>query len=193
MGSITMLIIGTVAALAFPPELGSNKNLIDFANGSDRALTIAAVYVFCLANNITTIPVFSIMIRYTLLEHKILRKPWIANLLAILLPWMLVIPFSTGSGFDVIIEFGGSIFIGVTCFVAPPVLFLCALKPDWWVKLTGSTADVEDLEKDIPTVDEDSQFPVVAGKKQTDLMSYGTVAILAALMASLIYSWYTAA
>ena len=193
IGSITMLVVGTLAALAFVPELGSNKNLIDLANSSDRALTIASVYVFCLANNITTIPVFSIMIRYTLLEHKILRKPWIANMLAILLPWMLVIPFSTGSGFDVIIEFGGSIFIGVTCFVAPPVLFLCALRPEWWVKLTRQHPVEEDVEKNDVHELTDTQFPIIEGKKTTDIMSYGTLAILAALLASLIYSWYSSA
>lgn len=206
IGSITMLIIGVVAALAFAPSLGSDKNLIDVANGSDRALTIASVYIFSLANNITTIPVFSIMIRYTLLEHKILRKPWVANLLAIALPWLLVIPFSTGSGFDMIIEFGGSVFIGVTCFVAPPVLFLCALRPKWLFRndeaeqSTGAVTRemTEDVEKNdcLGASNElngftDPQFPEIEGKKHKDRMSFGTLAILGALSASLIYSWYS--
>lgn len=194
IGSVTMVIIGVLAAMAFAPALDTDKNLIDFANDSNRAMTIAAVYIFSLANNVTTIPVFSIMIRYTLLEHKIIRKPWIANLLAIALPWLLVIPFSTGSGFDNIIDFGGSIFIGITCFVAPPVLFICALRPSWLFKSNTEqdigTCDVEAEEPARVHELSDPQFPEIADKKRVDSLSVGSFAILGALLASLVYSWY---
>ena len=196
IGSVTMILIGALAAMAFAPVLGSAKNLIDFANDSNRPLTLAAVYVFSLANNVTTIPVFSIMIRYTLLEHKVIRRPWIANLLAILLPWLLVIPFSTGSGFDMIIDFGGSIFIGVTCFVAPPVLFICALRPKWLFRGATETPE-KDAEADQANSEErvhelaDEQFPPIRDQKRVDLLSIGSFAILGALMGSLGYSWYS--
>ncbi len=204
IGSITMLILGILGALAFAPQLaGSDKNLIDFASDTNRPVTIAAVYIFSLANNVTTVPVFSIMIRYTLLEHKILRKPWVANLLAIGLPWLLVIPFSTGSGFQKIIDFGGSIFIGITCFVAPPVLFVCAIKPKWIFR-SNRNAPVkheEDIEGNTITPmtsaietqhDNDVQFPPITAEKHVNYMSVGSLVILAGLIGCLIYSWVTA-
>ena len=186
IGSLTMIVIGVLAGLAFAPQLGTTKNLIDFANESNRALTIAAVYVFSLANNVTTIPIFSIMVRYTLIEHKIIRRPWIANVVAIGLPWLLVIPFSTGSGFDTVIDFGGSIFIGVTCFVAPPVLFVCALRPSWLFR-NKSSVDVENAEvHDLG----DPQLPQFTNRKHVNLLSGSSIAFLALLLASLAYSWY---
>lgn len=198
IGSVTMLVIGVIAALAFPPDFSSNKNLIDLANASNRGLTIAAVYVFSLANNVTTIPVFSIMIRYTLMEHKIIRKAWIANILAIALPWLLVVPFSTGSGFNNMIDFGGSIFIGVTCFVAPPVLFICALRPEWIFKKKISREDTRDADSEgmndaAPIQHEltDPQFPRFQDKRKINFFSAAGSALLALLLGSLVYAWYT--
>lgn len=197
IGSLTMVVIGVLGALAFPPLLGSDKNLIDFASSSDRPVTIAAVYIFSLANNITTVPVFSIMIRYTLLEHKLIRKAWIANLVAILLPWLLVIPFSTGSGFSLIIEFGGSIFIGITCFVAPPVLFICALKPEWFHKkqTEGDLENTDEGDKIEDTIyrepEGSEQFLKIENPKHVSAYTTGSCVVLATLITSLVYSWYT--
>ena len=203
IGSATMLVLGILGALAFAPVIGSDKNLIDFASDTNRPVTIAAVYIFSLANNVTTVPVFSIMIRYTLLEHKILRKPWVANILAIAVPWLLVIPFSTGSGFQNIIDFGGSIFIGITCFVAPPILFVCALRPKWIFKNrpVESTQPDQDVEGNTLTPmtstietqqDNDAQFPPITAQKPVNYMSVGSLVLLAGLIGCLVYSWATA-
>lgn len=200
IGSVTMVIIGVLAALAFPPDLDSDKNLIDLANSTNRGLTIAAVYIFSLANNVTTVPVFSIMIRYTLMEHKIIKKAWIANILAIALPWLLVVPFSTGSGFNKMIDFGGSIFIGVTCFVAPPILFICALRPHWIFKNqarisreTTAEMDPEQLQPTIPVQNSltDPQFPPVHDKRKINVFSGASFALLAVLFGALVYAWYS--
>jgi len=200
IGSITMIVIGILGGMAFPMILGSSKNLIDFASDSNRPLTIASVYIFSLANNVTTVPVFSIMIRYTLMEHKIIRKPWIGNILAIAVPWMLIVPFSTGSGFQNIIEFGGSVFIGITCFVAPPVLFLCALRPKWLFRSAEESAQEADIEehagvpKDPDAQDDnDTQFPNIVNEKSVNILGGGTFVILGLLLASLIYAWITSA
>ena len=195
IGSATMVIIGVIAGLAFAPQLGSSKNLIDLANESDRPMTLAAVYIFSLANNVTTIPVFSIMVRYTLIEHKVIRKPWLANVVAIALPWLLVIPFSTGAGFDLVIDFGGSIFIGVTCFVAPPVLFICAMRPTWLFKAQQQSENI-DVEKDDDNQAvgchelSDPQLPPFTDQKRINILSVSSFAFLGALLASLAYSWY---
>ncbi len=197
IGSLTMIIMGVLAGLAFAPQLNSTKNLIDYANESNRAVTIAAVYIFSLANNVTTIPIFSIMVRYTLIEHKIIRKPWVANLIAIALPWLLVIPFSTGSGFDTVIDFGGSIFIGVTCFVAPPILFVCALRPKWIFKQAQPDSQTADLEKEEEVVAihelSDPQLPEFSDQKRVNLLSGSSLALLGVLLALLAYSWYASA
>jgi hypothetical protein len=203
IGSVTMLVLGILGALAFAPVIGSDKNLIDFASDTNRPVTIAAVYIFSLANNVTTVPVFSIMIRYTLLEHKILRKPWIANILAIGVPWLLVIPFSTGASFQKVVDLGGSIFIGITCFVAPPILFVCALRPKWIFKNRKNpsveyTEDVEvnnltPMTSELETqTDNDAQFPPITGDKHVNYMSAASLVLLAGLIGCLIYSWVNA-
>lgn len=196
IGSFTMIIIGVLAGLAFDPQFNTSKNLIDFANESNRAITIAAVYVFSLANNVTTVPVFSIMIRYTLIEHKIIRKPWIANILAIAVPWLLVIFFSTGSGFNTVIDFGGSIFIGVTCFIAPPVLFICALRPELIFKKlpSNSTPNTGNAKPNSHEMHElsDPQMPAITGSKRINILSCSSLGFLGCLIGLLCYSWYAA-
>ena len=55
--------------------------------------------------NITSIPVFSMIIRLNLIQSKV--PAGLASLIAIGLPWMLSIPFYTGRGFETISEVAG--------------------------------------------------------------------------------------
>jgi len=73
----------------------------------------------------TTIPVFSIIVRYNLLQNKVFPKG-ISNFIAVVLPWIVVIPFLTGSGLNAIINWGTLIFAAVANFIIPFLVYFKA-------------------------------------------------------------------
>jgi len=125
VATLTFFILGYFGALAyhFPADgdILSVINASDHANAFDRAL----VYLFPLMILATTIPVFSIIVRYNLLQNKVMSKP-LANFIAVILPWILVIPFLTGSGLNTIITWGTLIFSSVANFVIPFLVYFRA-------------------------------------------------------------------
>ena len=139
IASIMMFLIGMFGGTAFTPYYFTTKNLMDQIDEANRPLSIAAMYLFSLANNITSIPVFSICIRYCLIEFDTVR-PSLATALSVIVPWLLVLPFSTGKGFSTIITYGGMIFLSVTGFIIPPILFYLAVHNDRDIKLDGVTS-----------------------------------------------------
>jgi len=73
----------------------------------------------------TTIPVFSIIVRYNLLQNKIFPKG-VSNFIAVVLPWIVVIPFLTGNGLNSIINWGTLIFASVANFIIPFLVYFKA-------------------------------------------------------------------
>lgn len=74
----------------------------------------------------TTIPVFSIVVRYNLMQSNI-HKGW-ANIFAVALPWIVVIPFLTGNGLNEILSWGTLFFTSVANFIIPFAIYIKACK-----------------------------------------------------------------
>ncbi len=68
-----------------------------------------AIYVFPIANLMTSIPVFSILIRYNLLNSGICKKA-MANVLAVVLPWVMALFFYAGNQLNYLIEWSSAVF-----------------------------------------------------------------------------------
>jgi len=75
----------------------------------------------------STIPVFSVVIRYNLVENNLCRKIT-ANFWAVVFPWILAIPFYTGSGFLNVINWTSLFVNGFVNLVLPFVFYLLALQ-----------------------------------------------------------------
>ena len=83
----------------------------------------SAAQVFPAANLMTSIPIFSVMVRYNLVNAK-LMSPWPANLVAIGLPWALALVFYSGNALGELINWSSAAFFGAVNLVLPPLLFL---------------------------------------------------------------------
>jgi len=59
-------------------------------------LANVSVYAFPEVVLVSSIPVFSIIVRYNLIESGLMRKHW-ANIWSVLVPWVVAIPFYTGN------------------------------------------------------------------------------------------------
>ena len=87
----------------------NDQTMLNMLQDSSNVLTHITFYLFPCVVNLTSIPVFAIMQRYNLLEAQVCG-PKMANFLGVVLPWLICIPFYTGSGFSEVVNWGGILF-----------------------------------------------------------------------------------
>jgi len=125
IATTTFFVLGYFGALSyqFPP----NGDILSVINNSQQsnAFDKALVYLFPLMVLATTIPVFSIIVRYNLLQNKIFPKG-LSNFIAVVLPWIVVLPFLTGNGLNSIINWGSLIFASMANFIIPFLVYFKA-------------------------------------------------------------------
>lgn len=125
IATIVFLLLGYFGALSYHfPRDGDILSVIN-SSPQSNAFDKALVYLFPLMVLATTIPVFSIIVRYNLLQNKVFPKG-VSNFIAVVLPWIAVIPFLTGSGLNAIINWGTLIFSSVANFIIPFLVYFKA-------------------------------------------------------------------
>merc|ERR1719469_201003 len=117
-------IVGIIGGMAYEPFYTTDENLFSKLNAGSSTIGKATVTVYPMLQNFTSIPVFSILIRNNLQQSGV--NPTLCFLLAVVLPWVMSVPFYTGSGFDMISEVGGLLTSSVINFIIPVVLFVLA-------------------------------------------------------------------
>jgi hypothetical protein len=123
--SVMMGLVGFLGAMAY--SVPANSDILSVINDSPEAsiVTQIAVYVFPFAGVTTSIPIFSIIIRYNLLENEICGKGW-AFFWSVIFPWLVIVPFYTGTGLLTLINWASLIFCGATNFVIPFIIYIKA-------------------------------------------------------------------
>lgn len=129
LSTLIYIIIGLLGALAF--DFDPNGDLLSAINNSssgvNHTIAQACVYIFPMVALMTSIPVFSIVIRYNLIANKICRKAF-ANFWGVIFPWLLSLLFYGGSGLLVLINWASLLVNGVVNFILPLVLFIIATR-----------------------------------------------------------------
>ena len=123
-------ITGVFGGLAYEPWFNtenSDETLLNKLQNSSSTIAKITFYVFPVVINLTSIPVFAIMQRYNLLEAKVCG-PKMANFIGVVLPWLVCIPFYTGSGFSNIVNWGGIIFNSTVNFIIPPFIYIAMVR-----------------------------------------------------------------
>jgi len=118
-------IIGIVGSLSFGESL--QGNLFSMLNASGSVLNRLSVTAYPILQNLTSIPVFSIFIKYNLMQLGWLQRNS-ATIVAFVLPWAFSIPFYRGHGFEAISNVGGLAFSSVVNFLVPVVLGVLTLR-----------------------------------------------------------------
>jgi hypothetical protein len=88
------------------------------------------VYIFPCANLMTSIPVFSIIIRYNLLNNKLCSK-YVANLFAVVFPWILSLFFYSGNQLNFIINWSSALFFVFINAILPSMLYNAQIDGTW--------------------------------------------------------------
>eukprot|EP01132_Coremiostelium_polycephalum_P002424 gene2424-2994_t len=122
--TIIFMAIGVFGALAFK-DMPSSSDILSLINSSKEANLFSklSVYFFPFIVLASTIPVFSIIVRYNLIQNKLMSKK-VANFLAIVLPWIIVIPFATGDWLNEISNWASLFFNSIANFIIPFLLYL---------------------------------------------------------------------
>jgi len=121
------IVIGWGGSMAyfFPP--GSDLLSVIVTSPQSNIFDLVMLYLFPPVIISLTIPVFSIVVRYNLLQNKVCGRAW-ANFFAVILPWIVVIPFMTGEGLMMVINWGSLFFTSIANFILPYILFIYATK-----------------------------------------------------------------
>jgi len=129
ISTVFYLSIGIFGALAF--DFNSNDDLLSVINASttgvNHYIAQVFVYLFPVAALLSSIPVYSIVIRYNLVENKICRKSF-AQFWAVVFPWVLSVVFYTGAGLLVLINWASLLVTGFINFVIPMILFIVVMR-----------------------------------------------------------------
>jgi len=127
------IIIGIMGAWCYEFD-NDGQDLLDVINTSAlthtdvfRIISRVTVYLFPIVTQLSGIPVFSIIIRYNLLENQICGKFW-ANIWAVIFPWVVAVPFYTGSGLATIISWASLFVNGFINYIIPLLLFIMSHK-----------------------------------------------------------------
>jgi len=126
MGYVLMVYtgIGIIGGMAYKPFYTTDENLFSKLNAGGSKLGQVTVTAYPMLQNFTSIPVFSILIRYNLVQSGL--SSGVATFIAVVVPWILSIAFYTGSGFDTISEVGGLATSSVINFIVPAALYVSA-------------------------------------------------------------------
>ena len=115
-------VVGIVGGMAYPPFYDTNENLFSKLNAGGSKVGQATVAAYPMLQNVTSIPVLAILIRCNLIQGGLSSS--IATFIAVGLPWLVSIPFYTGSGFDTIAEVGGLATSSIINFMIPLIMQL---------------------------------------------------------------------
>ncbi|KAG9297692.1 hypothetical protein G9A89_011207 [Geosiphon pyriformis] len=122
ISTLAYVILGIFGGMSF--QMNINSNIIAAINESNErsVVSITTTYLFHFAVLITSIPVFTIVVRYNLLRGGYCGKGT-ATFLSTVLPWIIVIPFQTGSWLNALMNWSSLIFTSSSNFLLPFYLF----------------------------------------------------------------------
>jgi len=126
VSTITFFVVGYLGSRAFPAML-QDSDILSVINDSHYAGIVSRilVYLFPLMVLATSIPVYSIIVRYNLLQNNVVPKAW-ANIFAVVLPWAVAIPFMKSGALNVLMNWSSLLFSSVANFIIPFAIYMKA-------------------------------------------------------------------
>ncbi|GBC08293.1 hypothetical protein RclHR1_00800020 [Rhizophagus clarus] len=145
--TLAYILLGILGGMTYKMDLASNI-IAEIDHSSHRnILTDIATFLFPLAVLLTSIPVYSIVVRYNL-ERSGLCKRKMAILLSTLLPWIIVLPFQSGFWLNIFTNWTTLLFTSASNFIIPFYLYNLSQKQKNQI---SSIEIIELAEKDFET------------------------------------------
>ncbi|EGG18059.1 hypothetical protein DFA_06726 [Cavenderia fasciculata] len=128
LSTAVFVVIGLFGALSFG-HMPSSSDILSVINSSPEANIFSkiCVYIFPFVVLASSIPVYSIIVRYNLMQNDLMPKS-AANFVAVVLPWLIVIPFMTGDGLNKISNWSSIFFSSIANFIIPLLIYLRSIQ-----------------------------------------------------------------
>jgi len=127
LATFLYLLLGFFGALSPLNFSSSGADVLTVLVNSDTpgiwVSSQVAAYVFPAANLMTSIPIFSVMVRYNLVNGG-LMPVWAANAVAVGGPWLLSLVFYSGNQLSELINWSSALFFAFVNLTLPAALFL---------------------------------------------------------------------
>lgn len=128
------ILVGVLGGMAFAPYYQTDETLLSKLNQiSDkdagqwvRTTAFASVEAYAISANLASIPIFSILMRYNLIDSGVMG-PKAAGALSVLVPFGVSVILYTGQGFKNIVDFSGTFTSAFVNLMVPSLLYLSAL------------------------------------------------------------------
>jgi hypothetical protein len=131
IAAIMFALVGILGGWAFPEFYTGDQTLLSemhhIKTRSVKIIADVSVDAYAISSNLASIPIFSIMMRYNLIEQKI-TGPCAAGLVSVILPWCLSVIFYCGTGFQDVVTFAGSFTSSVVNLLVPSFLLIASQK-----------------------------------------------------------------
>ncbi|RKP27710.1 hypothetical protein SYNPS1DRAFT_12273 [Syncephalis pseudoplumigaleata] len=123
VSTLLYILLGILGAMAIDlPKQGDILSALE-ARLHDNMFIRISSYVFPIAVLITSIPVFTIVVRYNLVRGQLAGKV-MANFLAGVLPWIVAIPFQSGDLLMTMMNWASLFFNSAINFILPFIMYL---------------------------------------------------------------------
>lgn len=132
LAAVMFLGVGIGGGLAFPEYYDGDNTLLSELHHIElsgwKAFANISVDVYAVAANLASIPIFSIMMRYNLLEQKLVG-PRTAGFVSIVVPWLASVLLFCGTGFQQVVQFSGTFTSAIVNLIVPGLLFIASQGP----------------------------------------------------------------
>jgi hypothetical protein len=126
IGTIMFVVVGVLGGMAYAPFFDTDDDILTKLDQKGKMVGKITYYLFPLIVNLTSIPVYSIMIRYNL-QSTNLVTPRVASFIGVVCPWILTFLFYTGDGFQLVVQWTGTTVNGVVSFIIPLYIYILAV------------------------------------------------------------------
>ncbi len=155
LATATFIAIGLMGPMAY--HFGDEDLLSVFSSDAKVApITKLGVYLFPFIALLSSIPIFSIVVRYNLIESKLCSEKW-AHFWSIFAPWIGALVFYSGDMINTVVNWTGLLTVAPLNFILPCWFYISTRRPSF----RGKSYDhVEDDE-------EEDRLPLITGDGNT--------------------------
>ncbi|KAI9254619.1 hypothetical protein BDA99DRAFT_552625 [Phascolomyces articulosus] len=125
ISTIMYILLGVFGAMAY--EMTSTSDILAILSSQGSTASLVTTYIFPICALVTSIPVFTIVIRTNLVRGNICNRPW-AIFWSNILPWFVCIPLQTKSYVGMIQNWSSLFFQSTINFILPFILYFASRK-----------------------------------------------------------------
>ncbi|KAI8994781.1 hypothetical protein BDB01DRAFT_902473 [Pilobolus umbonatus] len=138
ISTLFYIVLGVCGAMTY--RMDSSSDILNILNSQGSTISKVTSYLFPLCALVTSIPVFTIVIKSNLLRGEICSTSW-ASFWSNFLPWIICLPLQTKSWVGLIQNWSSLFFQSTVNFIIPFILYFVSRRYIVSVEMLNQSAD----------------------------------------------------